>query len=362
MDSDNAGGQEMAKIRVNYFSNGLGIGGSEKTEYLFARELNKDKFDVTVFTYADAALDRKYEFERFCNVILLDRQNPDWQIVSNCDILHSFRSGYREVPEPGEQLDVPHFVETNIFGFYDNNHAIDRHLFMSKWLMNYTSRQLGFKPNGFDFVNNPVELPYTDQKLDIANKWHQEGATIDGRSGRPDNGIYNAINVNAVRLLRMQGYDIRFLVLAPPSNMIKDLIDFQIPFDFVEPTVEPLVLSMFYNSIDILAHARADGETFGVNIAEAMIHSKPVVTHIATPSIPGMGVFQAQTELVDNGSTGYIVNNDPAEYAEALKGLIDNRDSRIMFGMNGHNKAVQQYEVGQCVKKLENIYHEICVG
>lgn len=347
------------KIRINYFSNGLGVGGSEKTEYLFARDLNEKDFCVKAFTYSDADLSRRHDFERFCEVVLLDRKNPNWKLLEDCDILHTFRSGYSEAPEPGYHVNVPHFVETNIFGFYDNNPKIDRHLFMSEWLMFNTTRQLGYKPNNFDFVNNPVEKPYTDEQLEIAKRWKQEGAIVVGRCGRPDNGIYNSVNVDAVRLLRMQGYDIRFLVVAPPSNMVSDLAKYDIPFYMIEPTVDPLVLSTFYNSVDIYTHARADGETFGVNIAEAMIHGKPVITHIATPSVPGMGVFQAQTVLVDNHKTGLVVNNIPVEYADALKALIDNPVMRLEMGNKGREKAEREFEVSVCMNKLEKIYKEV---
>lgn len=360
----------MGQIKVLHYIRHLGLGGTEKTCQLFFQNASQD-IDAHVVFEKSGEHPRLQEFmkgdpSRLHEVDSYhDTKNQDpielQSLINHIkpDILHVYRSGYNEYPENGPDIDVPHCVETNVFGFYDSNPKIDRHLFMSKWLMNYSAKQLGYKPTSYDFVNNPVEMPYTDEQLEIAKKWHAQGAIIVGRSGRPDNGIYNAVNVNAVRLLRMQGYDIRFLVLAPPSNMINDLVEFQIPFDFIEPTTNPLVISTFYNSIDILAHARADGESFGINIAEAMIHGKPVITHVAVPSVPGMGVFQAQTELVDHGSTGFVVQNDPGEYSEALKGLIDNQDLRVMFGMNSHNKAIQQYEVGQCVKKLENIYREI---
>jgi glycosyltransferase involved in cell wall biosynthesis len=202
-------------------------------------------------------------------------------------------------------------------------------------------------------------MPCTNNELEIAKRWKADGAIIVGRCGRPDNGIYNAVSVDAVRLLRMQGYDIRFLVVAPPSNMVDDLARHDIPFYIIEPTTSPLVLSTFYNSVDIYTHARADGETFGVNIAEAMIHGKPVITHIATPSVPGMGVFQSQTELVNHGYTGYVVTNNPADYAQALCGLITDEEGRQIMGEAGRRKAEAEYEVSICMQKLERIYREI---
>jgi len=342
-------------IKVLHHLRNLGLGGTEKTCQLFAAYASSD-FEVHVAYENDGP--RGDLFRDMPNVKLwqVSRDDDSLQKLINrlgIDILHVYRSGFEEFPEPGVHVSVSHFVETNVFGFVDHNPHIDRSLFMSKWLMDYTLH--GFTHPRFDFVNNPVESPKSPDKLFGLSS----DITWLGRCGRPDNGIYNAINVEAAHLLRMQGYDVGFIVMAPPSNMIDDLNRHGIPYRSIKPTVDPIELSKFYNSIDIHAHARADGETFGVNIAEAMMHSKPVVTHIAIPSSPNMGVFQSQTELVDDGETGFIVQNNSAEYAEALKFFLD--DPRIAkdFGNRGFLKAIEQYHVEGCVEKLERIYKEV---
>lgn len=351
----------------------LGLGGTEKTCQLFFEHANKDDFQVAIAFEKDGDRTRLEEFRRGAKVsggkiFMVDSyggtKDPQSASLQGCvnmfkpDILHVYRSGYPEFPV--SQIEVPHVIETNVFGFISAE-KIDRTLFMSKWLMNHALEKLGTIPPGhpiaqrFEFVNNPVEEPYSDNKipgLDTNAIWL-------GRCGRPDNGIYNAINVNAANLLRKQGYDVRFLVVAPPSNMIDDLTRLEIPFKAIDPTTDPLVLSEFYNSIDIYAHSRADGETFGVNIAEAMMHRKPVVTHIAVPSNPQMGVFQSQTELVDDGVTGYVVENDVGAYTTALQRLIDQPDERERFGVRGLEKAMREYHVDACVHKLEKIYREV---
>jgi len=358
-------------IKVLHYLRHLGLGGTEKTCQLFFEHADVSEFEVAVVYDTGGTHPRREEFQKSAMVCGGKLYSVDTHGHSNAnelqaviddfkpDIFHVYRSGYHEFPSPGHHIQVPRFVETNVFGFYDGNPKINKSLFMSKWLMQNTIKQLGVKPDRFDFVNNPVEMPCTGDVLAISQRWKAEGAIVVGRCGRPDNGIYNAVSVDAVRLLRMVGHDVRFLVVAPPSNMIDDLARHEIPFYVIEPTTSPLVLSTFYNSVDIYTHARADGETFGVNIAEAMIHGKPVITHIATPSVPGMGVFQSQTELVDNGRTGFVVNNTPGEYAEALKALIDDERSRNIMGELGRRKAQAEYEVGVCMHKLETIYREI---
>jgi glycosyltransferase involved in cell wall biosynthesis len=355
----------MSKIKVLHYLPNLGLGGTEKTCQLFF-EHSSSEFESSVAYPINCDLTRHGEFvkaARACNGKLFpfDGMHGLQDIITNntIDILHVYRSGYKESPEPGVDVCVPHFVETNIFGFIDTNPKISRSLFMSEWLMNYSLSR--FTPymlprQRFDFVNNPVDDPSSQLRMNLDVP---EGTIVLGRCGRPDNGIYNSVSVKAAHMLLIQGYKIHFLVVAPPTNMLDDLAKYGIPFHAISPTTNEEVLSSFYNTIDIYAHARADGESFGVNIAEAMMHAKPVVTHWATPSFPGMGVFQAQTTLVDNGKTGFVVENDVAEYAEALKKLIDDKTLRVNMGVAGTLKAHEEYHVKTCVSKLENIYKDI---
>ena len=89
------------------------------------------------------------------------------------------------------------------------------------------------------------------------------------------------------------------------------------------------------------------------------MHAKPVVTHIAEPSFVGMGVFQSQTTLVDDGKTGFVCSNDVGLYTEALLRLIEDPDLRLTMGNAGYKKAFEEYHAATCTRKLENVYREI---
>jgi glycosyltransferase involved in cell wall biosynthesis len=356
------------KIKVLHYLSSLGLGGTEKTCQLFV-EHSSPQFESHVAFLKDGRHPRQQQFHIACkasggNLIALNDKRGLQQVIQQfgIDILHVYRSGFSEFPEPGQNIRVPHFVETNVFGFLNSNPNIDKTLFMSEWLMNYSLTQagdLGLREGRFDFVNNPVESPASSEKIDF--KFDKDEIVL-GRCGRPDPGIYNSVHVKAARLLLDRGYKVRFLAVAPPQNMVDELGQYEVPFHTIDPVVDPRILSCFYNTIDILAHARADGETFGVNIAEAMMHGKPVVTHWATPSVPGMGVFQSQTELVDDGKTGFVVENDHIQYADALQKMIDSPSLRDSMGEAGQLKAENEYHVKKCVGKLERIYREIVLS
>jgi len=364
------------KIKVLYYLNNLGIGGTEKTAVLFAEHLDRSKFQV-YFAYQEAGDQTRlpellramtHEDDRVVGLQTKAELKPLVE-RNNIDIVHVFRSGFPEFPEPAVDLHVRHFVETNVFGFFDNNVNVEKSLFMSKYLMDHTEKLManaGYQnlqniiDQRFDFVNNPVETPATHERMTSLAYDIDPRATILGRVGRPDDGIYNPIAVKASWLLHSQGIPIHWLVVAPPQAMIRDLNRFAVPYTAIDPTVDADLLSRAYNSMHIYAHFRADGETFGVNIAEAMIHKLPVVTHRAIATVTGMGVFQSQLELVDDGKTGYhVFGNSHVEYADALRKLIENPEDIVSFGENGFNKAIREYHVTPVVKKLEGVYEEI---
>lgn len=356
----------MKKIKVLHYLFDLGLGGTQKTCLLFVKHTN-DKMDNCLVFPTGGVRERFFEFREIMHsdrMFEIEKTQQDFQrIVDHIqpDIVHTYRSGFCEFPEPGVDfcLSDTKFVETNVFGFIDPSPQVHKTLFMSKWLMDHAARMnpaVNASPR-FDFVNNPVELPETNKK------WPNRPANIVlGRCGRDDNGIYDDTNVQAARILRRQGHDVGFLVVAPPLNMVKDLRKYRIPFSAIPPTVDPLILSEFYNAVDIYAHARADGETFGVNIAEAMIHGKPVVTHIAVPSNQMMGVFQSQTELVDHERTGFVSSRVPDEYADHLRRLIKNPGLQVEFGERGRDKAIREYHVRPVIDKLAGIYEGLVYG
>jgi hypothetical protein len=275
----------QSKIKVLFYLTNLGIGGTEKTAILFAEHLDRDRFQVFFVYNREGDHTRLPELRRAMShpddVLVALHAKPELKALiekNDIDILHVFRSGFPEFPEPVQDVFVRNFIETNVFGFYDNNTEITKSLFMSEYLMNHSYLQLanaGHPHAGdllmerFNFVNNPVEDPVTDEamKLDIP-----DNTIVLGRVGRPDDGIYTDIAVKASFLLQTQGIPIHWLVVAPPPKMLEDLNRFGLSSTIIDPTVNPKILSRAYNAMDIYAHFRADGETFGVNIAEAMIH------------------------------------------------------------------------------------------
>ncbi len=341
----------------------LDIGGTTKTAQLFCEYLaTYTDHEVILLYKEDGDISRLPLFLQHIECIpFQDEQGCNNRLTAlKPDIVHVYRSGFPEWPHPSPQYK---FVETNVFAMHDTNMHLTKTLYMSKWLHDYAkshlasiSRGIGNWSTRFDYVNNPIKKPAHDRSMRLDRS---RDTVWLGRCGRPDNGIYDSINVKAAWMLRGEGHDVRFLVMAPPSNMVDDLEQYDIPFQIVEPTVDEDKLTEFYNSVDIYAHARADGESFGCCVAEGMYHGLPVVTHIAVPSHPGMGVFQSQTTLVTDGEDGFVCQHDVAAYTDALRTLVNDSKRRLAMGQKAYDTARQRFDWRIAGAKLVSIYQEI---
>lgn len=119
------------------------------------------------------------------------------------------------------------------------------------------------------------------------------------------------------------------------------------------PTTNDNALSDFYNSFDVLLHYRKEGETFGMSIADAMIHGKPVVSHKSF-------LDNAQVELLCPNSTepcGIVVEeNDLQAHAEKIDLLLNDPQLRSRLGRNAEKRAFQFFEAKAVTQKLAEEY------
>ena len=105
-------------------------------------------------------------------------------------------------------------------------------------------------------------------------------------------------------------------------------------------------ISRFLNTLDVFAHGRADGETFGTVFAEAMMHSKPCLSHFSP-------VANAQPETM--GPAGMTANG-VEDYAEKLGVLFGDEGTRARMGAKARPHAERYYGLDSCVRRLEQLY------
>jgi glycosyltransferase involved in cell wall biosynthesis len=122
---------------------------------------------------------------------------------------------------------------------------------------------------------------------------------------------------------------------------------------FLDHNSSPVLISKFLNTLDIYAHGRSDGETFGTVIAEAMMHSLPIISHKVRRGA------NAQGETM--GPAGYFVNN-LNEYVRIMSRLIENPKLRQELGQAGHVHAMANYTPEINGLKLANLYNQLFPG
>ena len=118
---------------------------------------------------------------------------------------------------------------------------------------------------------------------------------------------------------------------------------------FIPASAKPERLSMFLNTLDVFAHGRKDGETFGAVFAEAMMHGKPCLSHRS-------GVADAQPETMGPGG---LFANDEDEYVRFLSNLLSDAELRRNLGEKARQHAQQHYSLEGCVSQLAVLYRQV---
>ena len=265
-------------------------------------------------------------------------------------ILHRYSAGIPEYPFVREiKQHTKHFVSTSVFGNQDDTIDISKVIYVSKhvqWMANMQGAK------NHHVVRNPIEAPYSTEnlreELGIPND-----AFVFGRIGRDDENIYDPINIEAFSKVASSN---SYFVFVNPSGSSRD--DIQrlgiTNARFIERTTSEVRLSQFYNTIDVLAHSRKDGECNPANCWEAMAHGKPVISHYAHP-------FNGHIEVIRD--CGFVVlNGDIDEYARIMKKFIDKEIDYFKLSEKCINNWQQTCTPDIVGNKQLKIYKELLNG
>lgn len=372
-------------IKVLFHLNQAGYGGTEKAILTFCENLDRSKFKPCLFIYNTASRGRYYRHrlqgwfsakarQRFNTRYIAGRARlPDFIEVLGKDSVFEGRAD--DFSKVVRQLapDIVHFnrgkwepffdtlvaavpqttvcIETNIFGYPASDNyftRIRRSYFVSKWLLE-KSPWSGSKGS---VLYNPIRKPANNRTLRKQLQIPQN-AFVCGRISRPDLGDDNFI----LEVFNRLPQDNTYLLLLAGSDIMRNAAAGNDRIILLEPTTDEDTISSFYNTIDLLLHYRIEGETFGMNIAEAMIHGKPVVSHVSN-------VDNAQAELLaetaEHGTVGFVApRNDMAAYLQHISYLMNNPAELARIGDNARTRATQLFREDVVTRYLENQYREL---
>ena len=84
---------------------------------------------------------------------------------------------------------------------------------------------------------------------------------------------------------------------------------------FIKPSSDDKDIWAFHQSIDAVAHFRNDGESFGLNIVESMLCSKPIISHKSH-------IWNAHLEYLETIFSRISKKSDVDTYASYMKEFI----------------------------------------
>ncbi len=303
---------------VIHWHNALTLGGTEKMGHLFLKYFQQldDPFKHMVGYRSQGDNEREKYFRDAVgqeNMICVDNDDEFVNRVREIKpfIVHRYSAGIPEFPlVPRVKDNTQHLVSTAVFGNQDDSIDISAVIYVSKHVQ-HLAQQAGTL-NHF-VVRNPVEGPYTTD--DLREEFGiPRDAFVFGRIGRDSADIYHPINLEAYA--KVETPNTYFVAVNPSERSLADVRRLGIKnFKVVERTTSEHRLSAFYNTIDVLAHSRSDGECNPANMFESFGHRNPVISHYGFP-------FNGHIECIqDAGFVLYDGNVD--EYARIMKKFID---------------------------------------
>lgn len=363
------------KINILEMHSSLGYAGGQRNMFTYAKNFDKNIFNVFVASYNEGGVYEKKLQEAGIDFVVSKKDVGkiiDFFREKNIDIIHIHRSGghvplesqiLTEAKKINKNLIV---VEKNIFGKYDHvsNGDIDCSLFQS--MMHIHERYVPASGMAFDFEKMKVFYNMVDAddfekyrlpKSDIMAYKSSLGIVSDdfviGKIARPHLAKWSDLILDMMPYLVSLVPKIKLILVGVPTSRVRKIkkSNFANHVILLPDTSDQKEVHTFYQAIDVLVHSSKIGECNGNTINEAMFWKKPVVVN-STPKKDN-----GQLEQVDHMVDG-IIANFPQTFARAVEYLYKNQDSAVSMGNKGFAKVLQLNDPTLITKRLEKIFIE----
>lgn len=361
------------KTRIAFIKfGGLSAGGTERWLQMMAANLPKNEFEIDYY-YCDSApyigSDYKhpdtdpsrveYMKNHKVNLIKFKVGAKDirtrvhkwvdtdfWKKFDSkkYDIVQTAKAGPKEYPYYLIDLPVVEYITLSAGVDFSLNIASSIHL--SQW-----QRAQWYKAGGnlqkSTVIPIPAEKPATKENL-RKKLGIPENAIVAGFHQRADNNIYSEIPLEAFAKIQQPNW--HFVIKGGGDAYKKQAQELSLKnVHFIEHSGDAKAISEFLNTLDIFAHGRKDGETFGTVFAEAMMHGKPCLSHYSP-------IANAQPETM--GPAGLFAK-DLEDYTNKLKELFENGKLRGKLAAKAKPHAEEYYSIQASVEMLANVYRKI---
>jgi glycosyltransferase involved in cell wall biosynthesis len=364
---------DSKKIRVAFIKfGGLAVGGSELWLQKIAANLPKDSYKVDYY-YCDAvpligidfkpgktdSYRLKYMHDRNVNLIKFNVKEVDcrfhyhpwidtdfWNVFNpnKYDLVQTVKAGPREYPFYLINLPVVEIVA--LANRPDKSANIAWSFHSSSWQRNAWLKK-GGNVERSSVLPAPLDKPHTTEnyrsELGIPND-----AVVAGFHQRADDNIWSYIPLKAFSACQNPNW--HFIMKGGSALYKKQAQELGLKnIHFLPSDGDSMTVSKFLNTLDIFAHGRRDGETFGAVIAEAIIHSKPCLSHA---SVTGLN---AQKETM--GTAGLFAI-DEKDYTEKLYALFNDKNLRDRLTLEAQKNS-GTYSIENTIKSVVEVYAEV---
>jgi FkbM family methyltransferase len=365
---------ESRKIKIAFIKfGGLSAGGTERWLQMMAASLPKENFAVDYY-YCDAApyigsdykhadtdpARKKYLEDRGIKLMKFKvgakdmttptyewRDTDFWEIFNenNYDIIQTAKAGPAEYPFYLIKKPIVECLTLSVGA--DTSPNIAWTILLSEW-----QRTRWFKTGGGNLQKSSV-IPIPVEKPASRENLRQElgipkNALVAGFHQRADDNIFSPVPLAAFAKLQapdryfiIKGGGDKYRAQAEKLNL-KNVI-------FIDHSGDAEKISKFLNTLDIFAHGRRDGETFGAVLAEAMMHGLPCLSHWSP-------IANAQPETM--GPSGLFALNKK-DYREKLELLFTDKNLRAKLSAKGLAHATEYFSPESATTELANIYCQI---
>jgi glycosyltransferase involved in cell wall biosynthesis len=367
----------MTRIPVLMITNGMGLGGVEKTVIAFAKAFDARHFEVHIGCFLSEGVRTPLAQKTGLPYIFFNGNTEalhEYLVTHHIAAIHSHEQGVHTEAlfQAVKDTSVRCVIQSNVFSLANpSDHLFDRQLFISttnlykyNWIYS-----LPFDVQKRAVLYNPIDFSSLDA-LRLSKKQReafrqslgiQPQHIVLGKIARKTLGKWSDLNLDILPSLVKRYPQVRFLVLGLPDSRWQLALRMKVDHVIirVEETTDLNLLSSYYQSMDILAHFSKIGECCSAAIQEAMTFRLPVVTN-STPFTRKRFryVDNGQIEQVDSGQTGYVVNT-PRAIVAAIGELIENPAKRVAFGEAGRVLAEKRYTITDLTKQLEKATAEI---
>ncbi len=267
----------------------------------------------------------------------------------NIDLLVATGAGHAEFPFSTIK-NIP-IILLNIFGQSNVQRNIKYHLCISKEVANKLPPIIPQKKIKVIYVptEGPIEMKEEGRKIRESFGIPKDHIVF-GRVVRGSDSIYNSIGIDAYEHAVKKYSNIHYLIVSPPPILKKLQKEKNIPnIHFMEEIGTKEELWAFYYAIDVYAHFRNDGESFGLNIVEAMYAEKPVISHKSH-------IWNAHLEYLDSNFSFVAEDGNAAQYQEFLEffAKAENKEKILQMGKAAKEKADSLFHIRHHIKNFES--------